>query len=112
MVWSALYSEEVSVPPACQNKSVGIACERIVRAKPGVYVFSAQAGSALKCTNPDVMSCQLCEPSGDGGCRTYPATIAGPILHAQTKIEVDASYGLGEPSADAVTRQVEITFTD
>lgn len=109
--WSALYTETVSVPPACQNKSIGVECQRIVRAEPGTYVFSAQAGASMRCTVPDLMSCQTCAPSGDGGCRTYPAIITGPLLQAEVKVDLDASYGIGaEPTV--VTRQVEITFMD
>jgi hypothetical protein len=109
--WSALYSETVSVPPVCQSKSIGVTCQRLVRAKPGTYVFSSQAGSSMQCSAPDLMSCQTCEPSGDGGCRTFAAFITGPILQAEAKVELDASYGIGtEPAAR--TRQVEITFRD
>lgn len=112
MVWSALYAEEVSVPPACQSKTLGNACPRVTRAKPGNYVFLMQAGSAFQCTSPGAMSCDFCQPVGNGGCSSYPATITGPILHAQAKVYIDASYGLGGSSTDGVTRQVEITFTD
>jgi hypothetical protein len=111
MTWSALYTETVSVPPACQNKSIGVECQRIVRAKPGTYVFSAQAGTSMNCTVPDLMSCQTCEPSGDGGCSTHPALIAGPLLQAEAKVDLDASYGIGA-GPGAMTRRVEITFAD
>ena len=108
--WSPLYSELVSVPPACQNKTIGVQCERIARARPGTYVFAAQAGSSMKCNAPDSMSCP-CEATGVGGCRTYSALIAGPLLQVEAKVELDISYGLGAQGGGP-RRQVELTFTD
>jgi hypothetical protein len=111
-LWSTLYTEQVALPPACRTKTDAMACQRVLSAKPGAYIFSAEAGLGMKCDQPDSMSCASCQPNSNGGCATFGAVITEPLLNAKTMVELDASYGLGGPGGGGMVREVEVTFND
>jgi hypothetical protein len=109
-LWNALYSETVTLPPACVAKVGQKECPRVVSVKPGTYIFTAQAGSAMQCLNNDTGGCGGCMPSSSGGCTTYGAVISGPILNAKVDVQLDGSYGIGGPGGGGMVRSVDITF--
>jgi hypothetical protein len=49
-------------------------------------------------------------PESSGGCRTYGAVIAGPLLSTEAKVMLDGSYGVGASGGAGMTRAVEIVF--
>jgi len=49
-------------------------------------------------------------PNSSGGCNTFGAVVAGPLISAQVKLMLDGSYGLGGPGGGGMVRPVEIVF--
>ncbi|HVY29151.1 MAG TPA: hypothetical protein VHB79_21480 [Polyangiaceae bacterium] len=110
-LWNTLYTEQEKLPPVC-SKAAGVnECQRIVAAKPGDYIFSAQAGSNMTCGGPTATgTCGSCDANGNGGCVTYGAVIAGPLLNAKVEVMLDGSYGLGGPGGGGMVREVMLEF--
>lgn len=111
--WSALYTQSVKLPPACQAVAGAAECTRIADVEPGTYYFSAKAGSNMQCgTGADAASCSACMPTGTGGCMVYGAVITPPLLQAKVEVKLDGSYGIGGPGGGGMVRAVEIVFKD
>jgi hypothetical protein len=109
--WSAIYTEHVVLPPACSQQAGTNECQRIVAAKPGDYIFSAQAGTNMTCGGPTATgTCDTCQANGNGGCITYGAVIAGPMVNAKVEVMLDGSYGLGGPGGGGMVREVMLEF--
>lgn len=109
--WNAMYSEKLSPPPACRPAGDEASCLRVRSVREGTYYFTAQAGSQLSCNAPDLPGACSCMPEESGGCITYDSVIAGPLLQAKVRVELDASYGIGGPGG-GMARPVEIVFND
>jgi hypothetical protein len=110
--WSGTYVELVGLPKKCQSVDFPSAqCDRAVAIEPGLFVFSSRAGTKLDCSSSGG-DCMPCVPGDGGGCVTSGARIAGSIRSAETKVELDASYGLTSGSADVALRAVEIRFVE
>jgi hypothetical protein len=119
VIWNGMYRQETSLPQSCFPEDEPVAtsmCDRAVQIEPGRFTFSAQAGTELDCLQT-TGSCVECTARGEGGCAT-PATIGGTLLTAQTRVDLDVSYGVGDsqPSGGATdigaTRPVEIVFEE
>jgi hypothetical protein len=106
--WNGLYDEATSLVPECRPPSGESLCQRVVAVKPGSFTFTATAGSGLDCSAP---FCMTCTPSNTGGCTTLGGVVSGPSYSAETKLVLDASYGLGGLGGGMV-RPVEIVFRD
>lgn len=109
--WSGLYSERLTLPPACWAAGEDTSCLRTRGVEDGAYYFTAQAGSSISCTQPDLPGSCSCVPDPGGGCTTYDSTIAGPLLHAKAPVQLDSSYGIGGPGG-GMARTVEIVFSE
>lgn len=109
-LWNALYSETVTLPPVCAAQTGQMQCPRVVSVKPGSYIFTAQAGTAMQCLDNATGPCGGCMPSSSGGCINYGAVIQGPLLNAKVQVQLDGSYGIGGPGGGGMVRSVDITF--
>lgn len=108
--WTASYLSTTELTPACRRPTASTSqCQRVVAVEPGVFTFSAQAGTKLDCL-PSGGVCAECGPDGNGGCTTIGALIAGALLSAEAKVTLDGSYGVGGSGGDGLTRAVEIVF--
>jgi hypothetical protein len=109
-LWSAIYSENVTLPPICSAKAGQKECQRIAGVEPGTYIFTAQAGTGIRCLDDAAGSCGSCMQSSNGGCSTYGAVITGPLLQAKIDVQLDGSYGIGGPGGGGMVRSVDIVF--
>lgn len=119
VIWNGMYRQETSLPQGCFPEDQPVAtsmCDRAVQIEPGRFTFSALAGTELDCLQT-TGSCVECTAQGEGGCAT-PATIGGTLLTAEVRVDLDASYGVGdgEPSGEVTgigaTLPVEIVFDE
>jgi hypothetical protein len=109
--WAGRYIELVALPESCQSAQFPTPqCDRAVAVQPGELVFSAKAGTKLDCQLGG--ECLPCQPDERGACVTPSALITGAIRQAETKVELDASYGLGAGNGDGAIQFVEIRFRD
>lgn len=107
--WGGAFLRDASLPLACRPASGASDCQRVEGVAPGVYTFSAIAGTTLDCSQLGGAPCQPCMPSAGGGCWTAAAVIAGPFLTAKTQVMLDSSYGVGGTGRGAV-QAVQVIF--
>jgi hypothetical protein len=110
--WFGSYAQNITLPPACPLPDDGNQCQRVASLKPGAfYTFSAQAGTAIDCTQLGTATCPPCTEDGSNDCYTAGAVVSGTLLSAHTDVVLDASYGVGPGGASSgATRAVEVTF--
>lgn len=106
------YFASTALPRECRRDLLlTVQCTQFKQIEPGTYLFAAQAGTELDCSsttsNPE---CGLCEPVEAGGCATNGGVLAGDMLHAETTVKLDASYGVGADASLDPT-PVELVFT-
>lgn len=102
--WDGLYQVPATLPAACVPFDAGedtVSCDQAKRIQPGSFKFSAQAGTALDCSQTTgADNCSQCMSNANGGCSTPGSLIGGKILTAETTVALDASYGVyATPSA-------------
>ncbi len=114
--WTGTYLELVQLPAQCHAEDMPAAqCDRAIAIEPGVFSFSARAGTKLDCRLLP-SECSACTPDSQGRCVTVDALITGEIREAETKVELDASYGVGagngdgSGNGDGALQGVEIRF--
>ncbi len=108
--WSGEFVVNEMLPPACRPANGQSDCQRIEGVQPGAFTFSAQAGTKLDCTQFGGGMCAACTPNKEGGCTTFGAVIAAPLLAAETKVVLDGGYGVGPGGGGGQVRSVDITF--
>ncbi len=107
--WDGAFLRDASLPLACLPANAATDCPRIEGVTPGVYTFSAIAGTKLDCSQLGGAPCERCMPSSAGGCWTPAAVIAGPFLTATSEVMLDGSYGVGD-MAGGIARPVQVRF--
>jgi hypothetical protein len=108
--WAGTYIELVKLPTRCQSAEFpSPQCDRVVAVEPGVFVFSARAGTKLDCSQTG-SACMPCMPDEGSACVTRGALITGAIRHAAVEVELDAGYGLGAGNDDGAIVFLEIRF--
>jgi hypothetical protein len=128
--WDGLFQVPRELPKQCIPPDYGAAtCQQTLQVQPGPFVFSAVAGRSIDCMATTGGGCAACAsaPDGRGGCSISGALIAGQMLNAVTKVQLDESYGVygnssprpaplpnpGGSSEDAIAlRTVELVFTE
>jgi hypothetical protein len=128
--WNGLFQVQRELPKQCIPPDYGTAaCQQTMQVQPGTFVFSAVAGRSTDCKATTGGACAACMPTPDGrgGCSISGALIAGQMLNAVTKVQLDASYGIygsvsnapaplpnpGGSSGDVIAlRTVELIFTE
>lgn len=128
--WHGLFQAPRELPKQCIPPDYGGAtCQQTLQVQPGTFVFSAVAGRSTDCKATTGGACASCTPAPDGrgGCSISGALIAGQMLSADAKVELDESYGVygssspahaprpnpGEDGEDALAlRTVELVFTE
>jgi hypothetical protein len=96
--WQTQYSVQQVLPPECV--AAGQQCSQLKAVQPGVYTFSAVAGSAVDCS-ATTGECGPCTPES-GGCRYGGSLIAGAKHEASTVEMIDAGFGFNELPAPAM----------
>jgi hypothetical protein len=111
--WNGLFRVEETLPAQCltDGQMAPMSCDRAEQIAPGSFTFTAQAGTSIDCSQTNG-ACGECTPSGYGGCIVQAALIGGSLLSAETSIELDASYGVGDVSGTGATLPVQITFNE
>jgi hypothetical protein len=120
--WDGLFDVEIDLPPECSSAGGSSHCQHATRVQPGTFVFSAQAGSTLDCSQTSMM-CGQCTPDTFGNCVTQGALIAGKLRTATATVELDSSYGVytktlpapspgGDSGASRPLSTVRIVFED
>lgn len=107
--WTGTYVLTPTLPVVCQpnGATAPVVCQQEVAAPPGLYTFTARAGTSIHC--------------GDGACPACAVDddecfIPGAIIEASTKVEatvnLDGSYGLSSAGGGPPTSlpAVELTF--
>ena len=107
--WGGAFLRDASLPLACLPANAATDCQRIEGVTPGVYTFSAIAGTKLDCSQLGGAPCERCMPSSAGGCWTPAAVITGPFLTATTEVLLGGSYGVGD-MAGGIARPVQVRF--
>lgn len=99
--WSGLFVEHVELPLQCVPSGSTLKCDRARHAQPGIFTFSAQAGTERDCLQTTGDPCAPCEPGGSG-CLTFDAVIGGERMAATSQVYLDASYGVwpDDPTAE------------
>jgi hypothetical protein len=120
--WDGLFDVQIDLPPECSSTGGSTHCQHATRIQPGTFVFSAQAGSTLDCSETSMM-CGQCTPDELGNCVTQGALIAGKLRTATATVELDSSYGVytktlpppgpsGDSDAARALLRVRIVFED
>lgn len=93
--WDARFTAEVTLPEQClPNHDYGNTCVQARAIQPGSFTFSSSAGSSVDCSpGPDGL-CAACQPTGNGGCQTPSALIAGERIAASTTVVLNGAYGV------------------
>ena len=113
--WRGLDNVTKTLPKSCRSSGDSVDCTVAQNVSPGTFQFSAQAGSALDCTQLGQKTCGPCEPNSSGGCTTAGAIVVGTAYSAEVTVKLDASYGVGAGNSggtDGMTRPVQIVFKD
>ena len=108
--WNGEFVVNEMLPASCRPVSGQSECQRIEGVTAGAFTFSAQAGSKLDCTQFGGGKCSACTPNKEGGCTTSGAVIGAPLLAAQAKVTLDASYGVGPGAGGGKLNSVQIIF--
>lgn len=107
--WSSTYLLQVALPVVCQpdGSSASVLCAHEVAAPPGVYTFTAQAGTSIGCREGECPACA----DDDDEC-LIPGAIIGNATWARATVNLDASYGLSSADRGPPTSlpAVELTF--
>lgn len=90
--WSGQYQVMQALPPECISPGGSQQCSQLKTIRPGVYTFSAVAGSTVDCSAGTGM-CGECVPEA-GGCRLQGSVIAGGKHEASTVETLAGSFGL------------------
>ncbi len=119
--WDGFYAAHTLLPRECSPRGEGnLMCVQAKTIRPGVFTFSAQAGSSLDCFTSS-SGCNACVPDSQGGCKTSGVLIAGALRQAVARVELDESYGVfpqsgaagdAAPGGAAVLSTVELIFTE
>jgi hypothetical protein len=113
--WNGQDMQLVGLPKPCQSSKYPTAqCDRAASIAPGTFTFSVTAGTKLDCSTTAPNGCGACMASSKGGCVTNGALLSGTLRTAETRVELDGSYGVGpsngDGSADGAINFVEIRF--
>lgn len=97
--WQTQYSVQQQLPLECAPSGQQ-QCSQLKAVQPGVYTFSAFAGSGVDCSATMGSECAPCTPEA-GGCRFAGSLITGPKHEASTVEMIDAGFGLKDLPAPA-----------
>ena len=108
--WTAAQMESISLPAVCRPPAAGTnQCDRVASVMPGGFIFSAQAGTNIDCSAFGGV-CGKCTSDSNGGCTTFGAVIAPPLISTQLAIMLGPSYGVGGPGGGGMPYPIEIIF--
>lgn len=108
--WTAAQMETVAPPAMCRPPADDTTeCDRVASVKPGGFIFTAQAGTNIDCSQFSG-ACGKCTPDSNGGCTTYGALIAGPLISTKLDIMLGPSYGVDGPGGGGMPYPIDIVF--
>jgi hypothetical protein len=91
--WNGQFAVPEILPQEClqpAQQGGAAACVRAQQVKPGLFTFTAKAGTQLTCSAPGTC---VCSPNATGGCMTPSSTMSGTIITTQFIIALEP----GEP---------------
>jgi hypothetical protein len=106
--WDGRFAVPQTLPQQCVTSGVSApsACVSARQIEPGLFTFSARAGTKRQCLDPSG-TCS-CGPSAIGGCSTPTSLISGTIVTTELFMMLEP----GEPSTNGDPPLVGLLFRD